>query len=146
MSAAEDFLTSEEKERVIAAIGEAENHTTGEIRVHIENWCWSDAYPRAKSVFLELGMDKTIEHTGVLIYVAVKSHKAAIVGDSGINQKVEDGFWATALAQLLQRFRDNNAGEGLTEAVQQCGAVLAEHFPRSENNSNELPNEISFGK
>lgn len=146
MSAAEDFLTSAEKDRVIAAIAEAEQTTTGEIRVHIENWCWSDAYQRAKTVFVELGMDKTLEHTGVLIYVAVKSHKAAIVGDSGINQKTEDGFWATTLAQLLQTFRDNRAGEGLAEAVLQCGALLTEHFPKSENNSDELPNEISFGK
>lgn len=146
MSAAEDFLTAEEKKRVIAAIAEAERNTTGEIRVHIENWCLNDAYARAKTVFLDLGMDKTSEHTGVLIYVAVKSHKAAIVGDSGINQKVEDGFWAATLAQLLKSFRDNRAAEGLTDAVQQCGGVLAEHFPQRENNSDELSNEISFGK
>jgi uncharacterized membrane protein len=145
MSSAADFLTEEEKTRVVAAIAEAEQKTVGEIRIHIENWCWSDAYKHGKDVFLQLGMDKTEQHSGVLIYVAVKSHKAAIIGDSGINEKVPDGFWAVTLAQMLQRFRGNNAAAGLEETVRKCGEVLAEHFPRTEHNPDELSNEISFG-
>lgn len=145
MPAASDFLTQEEKDRIVAAIAEAEQKTTGEIRVHVENWCWGDAYRHGKDVFMRLGMDKTEEHTGVLIYVAVRSHKAAIIGDSGINVKVPEGFWSLTLADMLNSFRENRAGAGLAEAVQQCGVVLAEHFPKKENNRDELSNEISFG-
>lgn len=145
MASTSDFLTQEEKDRVVAAITEAETKTTGEIRIHLENWCWTDAYSHGKDVFRSLGMDRTEQHTGVLIYVAVKSHKAAIIGDSGINEKVPDGFWAVTLAEMLQNFRENRAGEGLAEAVRQCGNALAEHFPKTENNPDELSNEISFG-
>lgn len=145
MSSTSDFLSTNDKDRIVALIAEAEKHTTGEIRIHLENWCWADAYNHAKDVFIRLGMDKTAEHSGVLIYVAVKSHKVAIVGDSGINTKVPDGFWSATLEQMLSRFKENKAGEGLLYAVNECGTVLAQHFPKKENNADELPNEISFG-
>lgn len=146
MSSTSDFLSTNDKEHIVALIAEAEKHTTGEIRIHLENWCWADAYNHAKDVFIRLGMDKTEERSGVLIYVAVKSHKAAIVGDSGINDKVPDGFWSTAMIAMLASFKENRPGDGLAFAVKEIGSVLAQHFPKKENNEDELSNEISFGQ
>lgn len=145
MASAADFLTAEEKQRIVAAIADAEKRTVGEIRVHLENWCWIDAYKHAQDIFLELGMDKTEGRTGVLIYIAVKSHKMAIIGDTGINAKVPSDFWQSTLNHSLACFKENRFADGIVDAVNQCAAPLEMHFPKTENNPDELSNEISFG-
>ena len=90
---AADLLRKENKARLVKAIGTAEKNTSGEIRVHLEQVCKGDPYLRAAYVFSRLGMFNTKDRNGVLIYMAMKSHKFAIVGDSGINARVGAGFW-----------------------------------------------------
>ena len=85
---AADLLRKENKARLVKAIGTAEKNTSGEIRVHLEQVCKGDPYLRAAYVFSRLGMFNTKDRNGVLIYMAMKSHKFAIVGDSGINARV----------------------------------------------------------
>lgn len=145
MSAASDFLSDADEKRIVAAINDAEKRTIGEIRVHLENWCWTDAYNHAQQVFLKLGMEKTAGRTGVLIYVAVKSHKVAIIGDAGINAKVPSDFWQSTLHHVIACFKENRHADGIVDAVNQCAAALELHFPKSPDNPNELSNEISFG-
>jgi uncharacterized membrane protein len=140
-----DFLTNEEKKRVVTAIEEAEKNTIGEIRVHLEKRCWGNAYTRARIIFTKLAMEKTAGRTGVLIYIAVKSHKMAIIGDSGIDAKVNESFWQKTLDNSLKCFKENRYADGITDAVQQCGAALEKHFPKTPGNPDELSNEISFG-
>ena len=73
------FLTKEEEKTIIAAIKEAENNTSGEVRVHIEDRCKADdPINRAMEVFAELNMQETELKNGVIIYVATKDHKMAI--------------------------------------------------------------------
>lgn len=145
MSSSTDFLTAEQKQQVIDAIESAEKLTSGEIRVHIENWCWFDAYQHAQKVFKRLKMDETRDRTGVLIYIAVKSHKAAIIGDSGINEKVPAGFWQQTLSDLISSFKEGKHAEGIVKAVHASGNVLTQHFPLKDDDKNELTNSISFG-
>ena len=145
MSAITDLLTEPDKERVEAAIGEAELHTIGEIRIHLENWCWSDPYKHAVDIFRRMEMDRTAERSGVLIYIAVKSHKLAIVGDEGINRVVPEHFWASVVHELQVHFGKQQYADGLIAAVAACGQILAQHFPKTPDNPNELSNEISFG-
>ena len=145
MSSTSDFLTEEEKKRIVAAIAAAELKTIGEIRVHIENRCWIEAYKRGPQVFTQLGMQKTQERTGVLIYIAVKSRKMAILGDTGIDAKVEKGFWKSTLHHSLTCFKEGRNADGIVDAINQCAAVLETHFPKTPGNPDELSNEISFG-
>lgn len=83
-----DLLSKESKEALVRAIRTAEKNTSGEIRVHLEQVCKGDPCLRAAYVFSRLGMFRTKDRNGVLIYLALKSHKFAIIGDSGINEKV----------------------------------------------------------
>ena len=145
MSAATDLFSEADRAQLVAAIAAAESHTSGEIRVHVENWCWFGPQWRARRVFRKLGMHNTKARTGVLIYVAVRSHKLAIIGDSGINQVVPAGFWNQTLQQLREDFRAKRFTQGLITAVDHCSSQLATHFPGSADNPDELSNEISFG-
>lgn len=143
---AHDSLTSAEKEKVVAAIKEAETSTSGEIRVHIENHCRGDHMDRAAQVFATLDMHKTELRNGVLFYLALKDHKFAILGDAGINQKVPEHFWEEIRDYMTAEFKQGNLAEGLAGGIRRAGEQLRSHFPYQANDKNELSDDISFGK
>jgi len=100
---AENQLTKEEKAEIKAAIEKAELNTSGEIRVHLENHCKAEnVLDRAAQMFAELKMHKTAQRNGVLIYMAIKDHKFAIIGDAGINANVEEGFWDITKEKMVK--------------------------------------------
>ncbi len=137
------FLQESERQALVESIRMAENHTSGEIRVHLETSCKQDPYERALEVFYELGMHKTQARNAVLIYVAHKDHKLAIVGDSGIHSVVQAGFWEGLIGVMLEHFRNGNRLRGLQYAVQETGLHLKQFFPFERNDQNELSDEIS---
>lgn len=139
----EQFLSTEEEQKVIKAIREAENHTSGEIRVHLEKSLDQDAIKRAQEVFFQLEMDKTIFKNGVLFYVAVDDHKFAIIGDQGIDKVVPDDFWESIKNEVITEFLKSNFTEGLVMGIIHCGEKLKEYFPNDDKKDNELSDEIS---
>ncbi len=144
--AAIDFFSKQEKEDIQQAIMNAELDTSGEIRVHIENTFTGDVMDRAAFIFKQLGMNKTELRNGVLIYLAVKNRRFAIIGDSGIHKVVPENYWNDIKARMLNHFRENRFTDGLIDAIISTGMHLKMHFPHQRNDVNELPDEISFGK
>lgn len=146
MVKASSFFTKEQQAQILAAVKEAENATSGEIRVHIETSCSDEVLDRAAWVFKKLGMHKTAERNGVLFYLAVEDRKFAIIGDAGINAKVNSGFWDSINKQILEKFKIGKFTEALSEGIILAGSQLKEHFPHQKDDANELPDEISFDK
>lgn len=140
-----ELLNNADESRVIAAIAEAEKQTSGEIRVHLEARLKGDAMERAKKVFEMLGMAKTKEKNGVLVYVAVENHILVILGDSGIYNKVPHDFWAETRNIMLEQFKNGLYADGLCLGIAQAGVQLSKFFPRRHDDQNELSNTISFG-
>ncbi len=141
-----NFLTEEQEKSVIRAIREAENNTSGEIRVHIESQCKTDdPIKRAKQVFGELGMHETQLRNGTIIYVATEDHKIAIWGDQGIHEKVGQDFWNDELELITKYFMADDYESGLREAVLKIGEKLQEFFPYQDDDINELSDDISYG-
>ena len=99
------FFNQAQKEAIQAAIADAEMNTSGEIRVHIDDKCGVAPVEKAIEVFEKLKMHETELRNGVLIYVAVKDHKLAIVGDQGINDVVADNFWDEIKNNLIESFK-----------------------------------------
>jgi len=143
---ARNFFSRGEEKDIMMAIAKAELDTSGEIRVHIDKDCTGEVLDRAASVFEKLGMVNTRERNGVLFYMAVKSHKFAIIGDAGINSKVPGDFWDDIKSHMLIRFQEGTVAQGLIEGIGIAGKELKTHFPWQNNDENELPNEISFGQ
>lgn len=141
---ASTFFTPDQQEAIVKAIGEAEHATSGEIRVHIETSCKVEVLDEAAWLFKKVGMHKTADRNGVLIYLALKERNFAIIGDSGINAAVPPGFWDSVRDHMQQRFSEGLFTEGLVEGVLMAGEKLKEHFPRSKDDINELPDSISF--
>lgn len=142
---AEDFLGKGGDQQVITAIRKAETRTSGEIRVHLEQKCDGEPRKRAEQIFHELKMDNTRLQNGVLIYVAVDSHKFVILGDKGINREVGEKFWEEVRDAMQYRFRESEFTQGLIEGITLAAEKLAEYFPWQEDDINELPDEITTG-
>ncbi len=145
MTKAKDFFTKEQQTEIKKAILNAEHDTSGEIRVHIDNECRGDALDRASFLFGKLKMDKTELHNGVLFYLAIKSKKFAIIGDSGINKEVPENFWEDIKIKITEHFKAGEFALGLIDGITMAGARLKKHFPYHIDDINELSDEISFG-
>lgn len=142
----EKHFTQEEKNRMVGAIQEAEKNTSGEIRIHFENYCKQEVLDRASEVFAELKMHKTAQRNGVLIYIALEDKKLAIIGDAGINAKVPDNFWNEIKSEMITSFKAGQVTDGVCHAIIEAGKQLKTYFPRQKNDVNELPDDISFKK
>ena len=138
------FFNAEEEKSIIQSIQKAENHTSGEIRVHLAKKCTSDPLQEAANEFLRLKMHKTKERNGMLIWIAPIQKKLAIIGDKGINEKVGDHFWEEEKDLLLEHFKKGTYADGLCLVIHDLGQKLKTFFPVVEKNDNELTDEISF--
>ena len=143
---ASNFISKADQALIIKAIESAELNTSGEIRVHIESSCKNDPVERAVFIFNKIKMFKTKERNGVLLYIAFKSRKFAIIGDTGINAKVPENFWDDVKEKLLNAFALGDIVSGLTLAIYMAGEKLKEYFPYQNDDVNEQSNEISFGE
>jgi uncharacterized membrane protein len=132
---------------VVAAIRDAERRTRGEIRVHVNEAPAEghfDVETAARAAFEQLGMAATAERNGVLIFIAVSARRFAVLGDAGIHARVGPDAWNAVANRLAERFREAAFTEGIQEAVERCGDLLAAHFPPDGRiDRDELPNAIS---
>jgi uncharacterized membrane protein len=139
------FLTEAERRSIRLAVASAEKLTSGEIRVYMEDECPPDVLGRAAFIFDQLKMSQTELRNGVLIYIAVKDHMLAIIGDSGIHEKVGSDFWEEIKERMTRRFHDKEYTDGIIEAVAAAGKALSVYFPLGGNDRNELPDDIILG-
>ncbi|MGX5818763.1 TPM domain-containing protein [Chitinophaga lutea] len=142
-----ELFNEQERERLIHAIRQAERLTSGEIRLFVESHCeYVDPMDRAREAFVSLGMDKTRQRNGVLLYLALKDHQFAILGDQGIHEKVGADFWNKEAGVLRDHFSTDRIIEGLEVCVREIGESLYHYFPYESGDQNELPDDIVFGK
>jgi uncharacterized membrane protein len=127
------------------AIAHAERGTSAEIRVHLAHRCPGDPMTEAVAVFERLGMHRTAERHGVLVYVAVTDHKLAVIGDRGIHERVGETYWQRLVAGVISHFHNERPRDGLLHAVNELGLALGQHFPRRPDDTDELSNEVSIG-
>lgn len=142
--AAEDKLNEEDRQKIMAAIAEAEKNTSGEIRLFVEDECGENVLDRAAFIFKEIGMHNTKLRNGVLFYLAFESRQFAILGDAGIHEKVKDDFWHEIKAKMGFHFTEGDFVKGLTIGIEMSGDALKKHFPYHSTDRNELSDEIVF--
>ncbi|MBK9477626.1 MAG: TPM domain-containing protein [Bacteroidetes bacterium] len=140
------FFSPEEEQLIVQAIAKAELQTSGEIKLHVESRCWFSAMWRAKKLFALLNLQDTAQKNGVLIYIAIKSRKFAILGDAGINELVGQNFWNQTKEIMQSEFRNGNFFAGAMKGIESAGEQLRHHFPFQKNDTNELSNDVSYGK
>ena len=128
--------------RIVAAIGAAEQRTSGEIRVVVSRQKTEEPVLAAQKQFELLGMTQTAARNGVLIFVAPASHTFAVIGDQGVHEKCGEAFWRELAAAMTERFKRGEFTEALVLGIERAGTLLAEYFPRRPDDRTELPNAI----
>jgi uncharacterized membrane protein len=142
-------MTEVELRRIASTIAEIEETTSGEIRVNIhEKRTWAERKlplpDLALKYFHALGMQKTRDKTGVLIFICVRDREFYIVADEGIHKKVHQEYWDAIAETMGRQFKANRFCEGICAAVREIGGALAREFPVRADDTNELSNDVSF--
>ncbi len=142
------FFTAEEAQLIADAVRNAEQRTSGEIRVFVESRCrYVDAIDRAQEIFFGLKMEQTVNRNAVLLYLAMKDHQLAIFADEGIHQKLGWEYWTKEIKLMISNFNRENYAAGICQCVKDIGEALYYHFPfDNKTDKNELPDDIIFGR
>ncbi|MBA3651349.1 MAG: TPM domain-containing protein [Chthoniobacterales bacterium] len=137
-----EFIEKLEHERISRAIAGAEAATSGEIRVFVQHGDVADPVGAAREQFERLGMTQTRERNAVLIFVAPRAQKFAVIGDKGVHERCGDPFWQTLTGAMRTHFQTQNFTDAVVHAIRETGQLLAAHFPRRPDDRNELPDTV----
>ncbi|MGB0918261.1 MAG: TPM domain-containing protein [Flavobacteriales bacterium] len=139
---AKEYFTESRLAEIDKAIKAAEKATSGEIRLYVEDKCKEDVLDHAAFLFSELEMQKTEQRNGVLFYLAMQDRKFAILGDGGINAKVDADFWDHIKEAMVTHFINGDFATGLEIGISMAGEALSSHFPYQKDDVNELSDDI----
>ncbi|MDB6065322.1 MAG: hypothetical protein JWR26_1530 [Pedosphaera sp.] len=140
---AREFLNQLQHDKIVAAIREAEKKTSGEIRVFITRLEPMDPVKAAQAQFKQLGMEKTRERNGVLIFVAPRVRAFAVIGDAGVHSRCGNEFWTQVTSEMTGHFKAGRFTDGILHGTKKAGELLARHFPCEPDRPNQLPDDVS---
>lgn len=101
---------------------------------------------RALTAFLTEEIFHTENRTGIIILVSHFEHMVEVLGDSGINAKVNQKDWQHVVDVILNGIKAGKPAEGIAEGVKKCGQLLvAAGVDKPAGNPNELSDDIRLG-
>ena len=122
-------MTRDERTAIARALADAEDGTTGRIGVRVIPDRDVDAFARAKREFVRAGLHRHAYENAVLILVAPKARRFAIIGDRALHKEVGDAFWRDVVAHTEPYFARGAVLDGIVYAVGRAGNALRAHFP-----------------
>jgi uncharacterized membrane protein len=142
-----NFVNDDELLRITNKIREYEKLTAGEICVSIKEH--KKFLQRRKSVadlakqeFARLGIGKTRDKTGILIYIILEERQFYVLADSAINDKVTEDTWHKIKDEMQEFFIKGMFAKGILHGVEATGKVLSEHFPVKPDDTNEISDRV----
>ncbi|MHB8337588.1 MAG: TPM domain-containing protein [Ignavibacteriaceae bacterium] len=141
------FISDDEMLRISNRIKEVEKTTAGEICVAVKEHLHflqrnKPIHALAEKEFVRLGVDKTRDKTGILIFVLLPKRQFYIMADQGINEKVPENTWDSIKDEMQKMFLTGEFSKGIIHGVQKVGNILSEHFPVKPDDMDEISNEI----
>jgi uncharacterized membrane protein len=135
-----------DRDRIKEAIQRAEHRTSGEICVSVAPFFWGNIEKAADKAFVRMGVTRTRDRNGVLLFVVPSRRKFVVLGDRGIHERVGQAFWNSVAAAIAERFRDGDFTGGLVQAIEVIGEQLSTHFPYDPSTDrDELSDDVDFG-
>jgi uncharacterized membrane protein len=141
------ILNDDELLRISKKIKEKEKITSGEIVVSIKERNSFSFKKKAVRELAELeynriGINKTRDNTGILLYFLLERREFYILADSAINEKVSDDLWDSVKIKMESFFKNGEFCKGIINAVDEVGNTLAKHFPIKPDDTNEISNRV----
>jgi len=141
-----NYLSDDDLLRISNKIKKEEKSTAGEICVSIKEkkpiFSFSSLENLAKEEFYKLGVDKTRDKTGILIFILLEKKQFYILADKGINEIVPKNTWDDIKEKMQLMFRQGNFCKGILNGIDEVAALLTKHFPIKPNDVNELSNQV----
>ena len=140
-----NYLSDDELLRISNKIKDAEKTTAGEICVSIKekkSFLKSSVYELAKKEFYKLGVAKTRDKTGILIFILLEKKQFYILADEGINEIVPENTWDGIKDEMQKMFKEGNFCKGVIHGIDEIGSLLSKHFPIKPDDTNELSNKV----
>ena len=131
--------------RIVRAIEQAERRTSGQIRVSLAPPFWGSLRKVAERAFVRLGMTRTPQRNGVLLFVVPSRREFVVLGDVAIHEKAGQQFWEHVAAAMSEAIRSGDLTDGIVHGIEKAGAELATHFPPSpgpDRVEGALPNAV----
>ncbi len=141
------FLNDDELLRISNKIKAEEKKTAGEICVSIKerrSFLQRNNPVRklAEEEFYKLGIDKTRDKTGIIIFFLLEAREFYILADEGINKKVPERTWDNIKDEMQEHFFEGRFSEGIIHGIDRVGKILTEHFPVKSDDKNEISNKV----
>ncbi len=142
------ILNEDDRKAIEAAIHDIESRSDAEVRILVltrdrGRMKKMDMRALAEAKFHELGMTATRHHNGLLLLIHLQRRQFTLIGDTGLHDRIPDGNWEPYAEKLSSYFREERFREGVVTILQEIGLILAEHFPVSPDDTNELPDTIA---
>ena len=141
-----NYLSDDDLFRISNKIKETEKTTSGEIRVSIKEkkpiLSTSSLDVLAKKEFYKLGVDKTRDKTGILIFILLEKKQFYILADKGINEIVPENTWDGIKEEMQRMFREGDFCKGIIHGIDEAGLLLRKYFPIKPDDTNELSNKV----
>ncbi len=133
--------------RVERAIAAAEKRTSGEIRVSVSPFFWGDVRRAAEHAFTRLGMERTRQRNGVLLFIVPSRRSFVVLGDRGIHERVGDETWNRVVDEMTPLFRQRDPTDSVLHGIAAVADILSLYFPAEPGvEANELPDSLDTGK
>jgi len=100
------------------------------------------AREQALQEFYAHGLHRTQDATGVLLFVSLLERRVIVLGDVGIDEKLDATHWEATDTAVLEGIRSGSLKDGLAAGIRRTADVLAEHFPRKAGDRDEVPNHV----
>jgi len=136
------FLTDEEEALLVEEIRKEEARTSAEIRVCVTDKLIFRPQRFAWRLFDDIGMRNTRERNAVLIVMMPRVKKIVVIGDKAIHDLVGDAYWQNAVSAMVREMHASGPLNAIREGLRRLGDTLSSHWPRREDDINELPDEI----
>ena len=102
-------------------------------------------HQRAAAAFLENEVFRTRERTGILVFLSLFERRVVVLGDSGINARVEQHEWDAVVARIVTGIRSGQPGTALASAIRRCGELLARRgVVARPDDTDELPDRLQM--
>lgn len=99
----------------------------------------------AEAAFVRGEVFATRERTGILIFLALLERRVVVLGDAGINARVQPEEWQAIADEIVAGVRRSRPAAALAAGIEACGRLLAERgVPLAEEDVDELPDRPRF--
>jgi putative membrane protein len=101
---------------------------------------------RSREAFVSEEVFRTRDRTGILLFISLLEHRVTVLGDAGINARVEPSAWEDIVQRVVDGIMKGKAVDGLVAAIQSCGVLLEKHGVNIRpDDRNELDDSLRKG-